>query len=355
MKLIVNPHTISIQKELVNEKEINVTICEFEFNNIPDNYVKEAYFTYDGKTYKEIISNDKCSIPYEVLDKEGQIEIGVVAYEIQDEEFVKRYNPSPAYFNSIKGSLKDNAQNSEPITPSEMEQYEQALNEGLVEVANVDIDASKSSNTATVTITNRDGTSKSVEIYDGEQGIQGPEGPAGKDGKDGIDGQNGITPTIGNNGNWYLGDTDTGKPSRGENGQNGRDGTNGQDGYSPVANVSKSGSTATISITDKNGTTTATVSDGQNGTNGQDGADGYSPSASVSQSGNTTTISITDKNGTTTANIDLSGKLDTSKVTSTYTTTSGDIYDATYINSTIGNINTILATLTTPSNNGGGE
>ena len=35
----------------------------------------------------------------------------------------------------------------------------------------------------------------------------------------GADGKDGITPTIGENGNWYLGDTDTGKPSRGENGQ----------------------------------------------------------------------------------------------------------------------------------------
>ena len=34
----------------------------------------------------------------------------------------------------------------------------------------------------------------------------------------GADGKDGITPTIGENGNWYLGDTDTRKPSRGENG-----------------------------------------------------------------------------------------------------------------------------------------
>lgn len=34
----------------------------------------------------------------------------------------------------------------------------------------------------------------------------------------GADGKDGITPTIGENGNWYLGGTDTGKPSRGENG-----------------------------------------------------------------------------------------------------------------------------------------
>lgn len=46
-------------------------------------------------------------------------------------------------------------------------------------------------------------------------------------------------------------------------GANGIDGTNGADGYSPIATVSKVGNTATISITDKNGTTTAQVSDAE--------------------------------------------------------------------------------------------
>lgn len=41
----------------------------------------------------------------------------------------------------------------------------------------------------------------------------------------GADGVDGITPTIGANGNWYLGDIDTGKPSRGER---------GKDGHTPV-------------------------------------------------------------------------------------------------------------------------
>ncbi len=58
--------------------------------------------------------------------------------------------------------------------------------------------------------------------------------PSGKDGADGI------TPTIGDNGNWYLGETDTGKPSRGEPGQDGADGKDGApgaagaDGHTPV-------------------------------------------------------------------------------------------------------------------------
>ena len=37
-----------------------------------------------------------------------------------------------------------------------------------------------------------------------------------------FDGADGITPTIGDNGNWYLGDTDTGKPSRGDKGSDGK-------------------------------------------------------------------------------------------------------------------------------------
>lgn len=51
-------------------------------------------------------------------------------------------------------------------------------------------------------------------------------------------------------------------------------GGGGHDGFSPIATVTKSGDTATITITDKNGTTTATVSDGQDGQDGQDGNPG---------------------------------------------------------------------------------
>ena len=54
--------------------------------------------------------------------------------------------------------------------------------------------------------------------------LKGDKGADGKDGVDGytpikgvdyFDGANGITPHIGDNGNWYISDIDTGKPSRG--------------------------------------------------------------------------------------------------------------------------------------------
>lgn len=49
-------------------------------------------------------------------------------------------------------------------------------------------------------------------------------------GEKGDKGDDGITPTIGSNGNWYLGTTDTGKPSRGEKGGKGDKGDTGPQG-----------------------------------------------------------------------------------------------------------------------------
>ena len=52
----------------------------------------------------------------------------------------------------------------------------------------------------------------------GSGNISIPKGDKGDKGDAGINGINGITPTIGSNGNWFLGSEDTGKPSRGEKG-----------------------------------------------------------------------------------------------------------------------------------------
>ena len=62
------------------------------------------------------------------------------------------------------------------------------------------------------------------------------KGAAGKDGKDGANGTNGTTPRIGDNGNWWVGNTDLGvkaQGAQGQKGQDGRDGQNGQNGATP--------------------------------------------------------------------------------------------------------------------------
>lgn len=118
---------------------------------------------------------------------------------------------------------------------------------------------------------------KSIKFPGLEDVYKIPAGGSGGTGQDGKDGKDGITPTIGENGNWYLGDEDTGKPSRGATGPQGADGkdgtngTDGADGHTPVITASKSGKVTTIKV---DGEAVATVNDGADGTNGMDGAPG---------------------------------------------------------------------------------
>lgn len=60
--------------------------------------------------------------------------------------------------------------------------------------------------------------------------LKGGKGDPGGKGDTGATGADGITPHIGDNGNWYLGDTDTGKPSRGAAGAKGDTGATGPAG-----------------------------------------------------------------------------------------------------------------------------
>ena len=98
-----------------------------------------------------------------------------------------------------------------------------------------------------------------------------------------------IIPYIGENGNWYLGDTDTGKPSQGEIGPQGPKGDTGSQG--PKGEKGDTGATGAtgpqgpqgdIGATGPKGDTGAT---GAQGPKGNDGADGKSAYAYAVESG----------------------------------------------------------------------
>lgn len=68
---------------------------------------------------------------------------------------------------------------------------------------------------------------------DGKDGINGKDGADGKDGtngQNGSDGADGNTPFIGENGNWWIGETDTGVKAAGIDGTDGTDGVDGEKG-----------------------------------------------------------------------------------------------------------------------------
>lgn len=101
--------------------------------------------------------------------------------------------------------------------------------------ANVNISAERNlaDTGINVTVTNREGESTTVTVNDGVDGQDGAKGDKG---------------------------------DKGDTGATGAAGVDGQDGFSPVATVVRGTNKATITITDKNGTTSADVYDGQGGT-----------------------------------------------------------------------------------------
>lgn len=120
------------------------------------------------------------------------------------------------------------------------------------------------------------------------------DGADGQDGQDGAPGKDGVTPTIGGNGNWYLGDTDTGKTSRGEQGQQGPKGDTGATPNLQIGTVTTlsagSNATASISGTAENPLLNLGIPKGADGSGGSGsfGEDGGYYAPSVDTSGNLT-------------------------------------------------------------------
>lgn len=219
------------------------------------------------------------------------------------------------------------------------------------------VEASKSGKVTTIKITDAKGV-KTATINDGADGAPGTPGRDGvdgktpvkgvdyfdgKDGQPGRDGQDGYTPvkgrdyfdgtdgrdgtdgkaatvrigtvttlepgskaTVSNSGTTMDAILNFGIP-RGADGEGGGGSSEpGADGFSPIAKVTQTSTGATITITDKDGTTTATVSNGKDGAKGDTGAPGapgVSPTVTTSKSGKVTTITIKDAAGTKTATI----------------------------------------------------
>lgn len=129
MKLIVGINEVIIdEKEKINTGEYNVHDIEFEFDDIYENLVKKAVFSAKGHNYLVDISQGKCIMPYEVLEQSDDISIGVFAYETENDELVLRYSPSPCYLHISEGSYKDEYDNYKVPTADVVEQLENEIN-----------------------------------------------------------------------------------------------------------------------------------------------------------------------------------------------------------------------------------
>ena len=207
MKINVTENKVSIKEEqILNENEYNIHRIQFDFSSeYTDDLVKVALFSIDNHTYKKIISNNECDIPPEVLTQRGYSILGVYAYKTEQDTLVLRYSPSPTKISVYDGSYQADAENSEPITPSEIEQYQQILQNSLQQFQN----------------------QYNALVEETEGDIQAIEDELQRKVDEG-----------------YF---------------------DGEDGFSPIAKVIQKSNGATIEIEDKNGKTTADVLNGEDG------------------------------------------------------------------------------------------
>ena len=127
IKVDVNNVTI-IEKSDIHKGEYNVNKCIFEFSSeYTKDLIYRAVFSCINGSYYQLILNNECNIPEEILkEKDVNIELGVYAYILNDDnELELRYSPKPTYFKVENGSYKD-ADKTEVPSPTD---YEKFLNE----------------------------------------------------------------------------------------------------------------------------------------------------------------------------------------------------------------------------------
>ena len=138
--------------------------------------------------------------------------------------------------------------------------------------------------------------------------LKGATGAPGANGKDGTDGK---TPYVGDNGNWYIGADDTGKPSRGAKGEP------GQDGVTPTFSIEsvetgEPGTDAEVTMTGDapNHGLKFVIPRGDKGDTGAAGADGKTPNLTIGsvttlEAGQNATASITGESPDLTLNLGI--------------------------------------------------
>lgn len=204
----------------VDLSEFNIRINFMNANNQGDVYaVTDKAISGDNITFSWLVGRN-------ALAYRGNIRFVVCLKKADAEGVVQQeFNTTVATLSVLEGLETTEAVVAE--NPDVIEQILQRLDEleenggggGTPGKDGVGIQKIEKTGTAglmdTYTITLTDSTSYTFTV---------------KNGEDGNPGDNGITPTIGENGNWYLGETDTGNPSRGERGDPGQKGDPGKKG-----------------------------------------------------------------------------------------------------------------------------
>lgn len=202
-----------------------------------DGYVKTAYFINGASKFALVLADDRITAGMGLNLTAGEWEVKLSGVKGDSRITTTTERIYVREFGGTEGTLPD-------VTPTQAEQL-------LAKIGDMSALETEAKNSLVAAINEaaksgggsggKDGTGIESITYKGEDEFGGNvytvlltdgtsydiTAPKGADGAAGADG---VTPHIGDNGNWYLGTTDTGKPSRGETGLQGPVGPQGPQG-----------------------------------------------------------------------------------------------------------------------------
>lgn len=317
MKFLVKQQKIeALEREVIASDQIAFVSVKFVFDGAWKTLHKVVQFTQCEETYNLVLGIDgtTCLLPAELHP--GAVKMSLFGYDAESDTTL-RATTVPVTLHIRPSGFVEDGVTPIPPTPDLYTQLLKKLDEKAAGLQNgkdgfsPKVKAEQMESGVVITIVDADGET-SATLHNGadgekgtdgksayqiavEQGYQGSEsdwlsslkgdkgdkgntGAKGNPGQDGADGKSAYAIAVehgyeDSEEKWLLslkgekGDTgergekgDTGL--QGERGEKGDAGVAGKDGFSPIANVVKDGSVITITITDKNGTTTVTLTEG---------------------------------------------------------------------------------------------
>ncbi len=309
LKFKVNKQHISrtdAEKAVADSR--NYLSCAFSFSEDWDGTVKTAVFKKGSTVYHAVISDDKIAASVMPQLDAGKWEVSVFGGN--------RITADVAVLNVFRSGY-DTENAPAPPAQSVYDSLVALCGEAkaTADAVAADAAAGKFNGTGTAGNDGKDGTDgedgKSAYAIAVENGFEGDEAAwlaslKGADGKDGVDGTDGAAGKSayatavengfeGNEAAWLA----SLKGADGKDGVDGSDGAAGKSAYATAVENGFEGDEAAWLASLKG----ADGKDGAAGSAGSAGADGYSPTVSLSRGENFVTVSITDKNGTKTATI----------------------------------------------------
>ena len=268
MKFLVKQQKIeALEREVIASDQIAFVSVKFVFDGAWKTLHKVVQFTQCEETYNLVLGIDgtTCLLPAELHP--GAVKMSLFGYDAESDTTLRATTVPVTLHIRPSGFVADG---DTPIPPT-LDLYTQLLKKLDEKAAGLQngkdgfspkVKAEQMEFGVVITIVDADGETSAM-LHHGANGEKGTDGKSAYQ----IAVEQGYQ---GSESDWLSSlKGDKGDPGDrglqgipGEKGEKGDTGADGKDGFSPIANVVKDGSVITITITDKNGTTTVTLTEG---------------------------------------------------------------------------------------------